>query len=86
MGVNMAGKYFDDEACCEASKQEIIRHITRQQTAASQEGEVRIGVYKIELLMKQAKFPLKCAEPFRPWQTPRENAALPPQSTARRLD
>lgn len=56
MGVNMAGNcIFDDEACCEASNMEIIR---RYYTAMNKvaRGEVSENeVYKIELLMKQAK-------------------------------
>ena len=55
MGVNMAGYcIYDDEACCEASKQEIIR---RYYTALNQlvEGNATESeVDKIELLMKQA--------------------------------
>lgn len=56
MGVNMAGNcIFDDAACQEASKQEIIRRyyhaLNRMATGSGSEDEV----YKIELLMKQAK-------------------------------
>ena len=56
MGVNMAGNcIFDDAACQEASKQEIIRRyyhaLNRMATGSGSEEEV----YKIELLMKQAK-------------------------------
>lgn len=57
MGVNMAGNCIcDDEACREASRQEIIRRyyqalsrVVKDQPGAKNE------VYKIELLMKQAK-------------------------------
>lgn len=56
MGVNMAGNCIvDDEACREASYMEIIR---RYYTAMNGvvEGKVKENdVYKIELLMKQAK-------------------------------
>ena len=56
MGVNMVGKCIvDDEACKEASYMEIIR---RYYTAMNGvvEGKVKENdVYKIELLMKQAK-------------------------------
>ena len=49
MGVNMVGYCLsDDEVCCEASNQEIIR---RYYTALCSENEVN----KIALLMKQAK-------------------------------
>ncbi|MBP5198990.1 MAG: DUF1846 domain-containing protein [Lachnospiraceae bacterium] len=56
MGVNMAGNCIvDDEACCEASMQEIIRRyysaIDRLVLGKANETEA----YKIELLMKQAK-------------------------------
>ena len=55
MGVNMAGNcIFDDEACREASKQEIVRRYYQALV------DRRIGngkdapIYKIELLMKKA--------------------------------
>ncbi|MDO4268762.1 MAG: DUF1846 domain-containing protein [Eubacteriales bacterium] len=56
MGVNMAGNcIIDDEACKEASRQEIIRRyyqaLNRQATDEGSKDEV----YKIELLMKQAR-------------------------------
>ena len=55
MGVNMAGNCIvDDEACCEASRQEIIR---RYYTAlcGQRQGTVREEeVFKLELLMKKA--------------------------------
>ena len=55
MGVNMAGKcIIDDEVCCEASRQEIIRRYYKSCAAfvagTGKEDEVR----KIELLLKQA--------------------------------
>lgn len=56
MGVNMVGNcIINDEVCQEASKQEIIRRyyhaLNRMATGSGSEEEV----YKIELLMKQAK-------------------------------
>ena len=56
MGVNMAGYcIYDDAACCEASRQEIIRRyyvtLNRLVEGAASEAEVD----KIELLMKQAQ-------------------------------
>ncbi len=55
MGVNMAGNCItDDEACCEASKQEIVR---RYYHALCDHRQGRSGpeaAYKIDLLMKQA--------------------------------
>lgn len=55
MGVNMAGNCIvDDAACCEASRQEIIRRyfnaLNGLLTGRNQEEEV----YKIELIMNQA--------------------------------
>lgn len=56
MGVNMAGNcIFDDEACQEASRQEIIR---RYYTAACEKVSglgTPSAVYKLELLLGQAK-------------------------------
>lgn len=56
MGVNMAGNcIIDDEACREASKQEIIR---RYYTALCEKRKGKSSgceIYKLELLMKQAK-------------------------------
>lgn len=54
MGVNMAGYcIFDDEACCEASKQEIIRRyyesLIRKADLEAKEDEL----FKIEFLMQQ---------------------------------
>lgn len=59
MGVNMVGNcIFDDNACCEASKQEIIRRYY----AAAMDEVSGIGkndtVYKLELLLGQAKVKL----------------------------
>lgn len=56
MGVNMAGNcIFDDEACCEASKMEIIRRYYTAINKVAKEEASENEVYKIELLMKQAK-------------------------------
>ena len=56
MGVNMAGNcIFDDEAVSEASKMEIIRRYYRTVKAMALGDDVANEVYKIELLMKQAK-------------------------------
>ena len=56
MGVNMAGYCLcDDEVCCEASKQEIIRrYYTALCNLAAGKGNEN-EVNKIGLLMKQAK-------------------------------
>lgn len=55
MGVNMAGNcIIDDEACCEASRQEIIRRYYEAKCGLVNETKKEEEVYKLELLMKQA--------------------------------
>ena len=57
MGVNMVGNCIsDDEVCCETSRQEIIRRYYQalSRVVKDQPGS-KNEVYKIELLMKQAK-------------------------------
>lgn len=56
MGVNMAGNcIIDDDACREASNQEIIRRYYQAANNLKLEKCSAEEVYKIELLMKQAK-------------------------------
>lgn len=56
MGVNMVGNcIIDDEACCEASKMEIIRRYYTALNSTAKGENTETEVYKIELLMKQAK-------------------------------
>ncbi len=56
MGVNMAGNcIIDDEACREASRQEIIRRYYQALNRLAMDEGNSEEVYKIELLMKQAK-------------------------------
>ncbi|MBQ2320614.1 MAG: DUF1846 domain-containing protein [Lachnospiraceae bacterium] len=56
MGVNMAGNcIIDDEACKEASKQEIIRRYYHSMNRLVKDEATTDEIYKIELLMKQAK-------------------------------
>ncbi len=56
MGVNMAGFcVVDDEACREASMQEIIRRYYQALSRLAKDMGSKEEVYKIELLMKQAK-------------------------------
>jgi uncharacterized protein (UPF0371 family) len=56
MGVNMAGLcIMDDEACCEASKQEIIRRYYHALNRLAKEEGTSDEVYKINLLMNKAK-------------------------------
>lgn len=56
MGVNMAGNCIvDDEACLEASKQEIIRRYYQSVNRFVRDEATKDEVYKQELIMKQAK-------------------------------
>lgn len=55
MGVNMAGNCIvDDEACKEASRQEIIRRYYQALAGRLEETSTDEEVFKLELLMKQA--------------------------------
>ncbi|MCR4702738.1 MAG: DUF1846 domain-containing protein [Saccharofermentans sp.] len=55
MGVNMAGfAITDDDACCNASKQEIIRRYYEARAAVRQGLSDGTDVTKIELLMKKS--------------------------------
>lgn len=54
MGVNMAGNcIFDDEACCKASKQEIIRRYYQALCEKRRTGSTKNNISKLEILMKQ---------------------------------
>ena len=54
MGVNMAGYcIFDDEACCEASKQEIIRRYYESLIRKADTEATEDELFKIEFLMQQ---------------------------------
>ena len=56
MGVNMVGCcIMDDEVCAEASRQEIIRRYYQALARLAKDMGSKDEVYKIELLMKQAK-------------------------------
>lgn len=56
MGVNMVGNCIvDDEACCEASRQEILRRYYHALNRLARGDGSQDEVYKIELLMKQAR-------------------------------
>ncbi len=56
MGVNMAGNCIvDDEACQEASNQEIIRRYYHALEKNANDVANEEEIYKLELLMKQAK-------------------------------
>lgn len=56
MGVNMAGNcIIDDAACCEASNMEILRRYYESLNKLAKGSASENEVYKIELIMKQAK-------------------------------
>lgn len=56
MGVNMAGNCIvDDEICQEASRQEIIRRYYQALNRLARDEGSKEEVYKIELIMKQAR-------------------------------
>ncbi len=56
MGVNMAGFcIFDDEACKEASNQEIIRRYYQALEKLVSHDSAQAETYKLELIMKQAR-------------------------------
>ena len=55
MGVNMAGHcIIDDEACCSASRNEIIRRYYKALCEKRISGSSKDDIYKLELLMNQA--------------------------------
>ncbi len=55
MGVNMAGNcIIDDEACAEASRQEILRRYYSALCQKRIHGETKDDLYKLELLINQA--------------------------------
>lgn len=56
MGVNMAGNcIIDDEVCCKASKQEIIRRYYQALCEKRRAGETKKNISKLENLMQQAQ-------------------------------
>ena len=56
MGVNMIGFCFsDEEACCEAAKDEVIRRYYYALCNLARKGENESEVSKLSLIMKQAK-------------------------------
>lgn len=55
MGVNMAGNCIvDDAACCEASRNEIVRRYFNALCDLKNGAQIQSEVYKLELLMNQA--------------------------------
>ena len=60
MGVNMAGNCIcDDDACSDASRQEIIRRYYKCLCDRKRYGTTKDDVYKLEILMKQAGITLE---------------------------
>ena len=56
MGVNMVGNCIvDNDVCCDASKMEIIRRYYSARNRVARGDNSENEVYKIELIMKQAK-------------------------------
>ncbi len=78
MGVNMAGNcIIEDGVCQEASKQEIIRRYY-ETLSRLVKGESKVEeVYKIELLMKQAKITPENRRVVSPALTKAETTGLP---------
>ncbi len=55
MGVNMVGNcIIDDEACCEASRMEIVRRYYTTMNAVVNEKSDETEAFKLELILKQA--------------------------------
>ena len=78
MGVNMAGYcIFDDEACCEASKQEIIRRYYTALDDLIEDKGTENEVNKIALLMKQAKITVEDRKVVVPANERGEKSSLP---------
>ena len=85
MGVNMAGNcIIDDEACKEASRQEIIRRYYNCLCDLKRGNSTPAVLYKLELLMKQAgitvadrKVIAACHEPRRGYRRPASAIELP---------
>ncbi len=60
MGVNMVGNcIIDDEACCKASCQEIIRRYYQARCEMREGRSDETAVHKLELLMQQAKISIE---------------------------
>ena len=78
MGVNMAGYCItDDEACCEASKQEIIRRYYAAACAVRQGLSDAAELHKIELIMNSAGISIEDRPVVRPRSTAREETSAP---------
>ena len=78
MGVNMAGFCIvDDEACCEASRQEIIRRYYSSQARLRQGKLAEEEVRKVELLMSKASVTLEDRPVVAPVRRLAEETGLP---------
>lgn len=87
MGVNMAGNcIIDDEACCVASKMEIIRRYYTAVNKLVREEATENEVYKIELLMKQAKITTDDRKLPLPQRNVRRNQVFRPQRSNFRME
>ncbi len=81
MGVNMAGFCIcDDEVCCEASKQEIIRRYYQALNRLAKENDNGDEVYKLKLLMNQAKITPKMRKVIGPCLKRAEECSCPAAS------
>ena len=78
MGVNMVGFCInDDQVCCDAAKQEIIRrYYTALNNLAQGDGN-EAEVNKISLLMKQAKIDTSYRKPIRAAKERAERSGVP---------
>ncbi len=78
MGVNMVGFCInDDQVCCDAAKQEIIRrYYTALNNLAQGDGN-EAEVNKISLLMKQAKIATSYRKPIRAAKERAERSGVP---------
>ncbi len=78
MGVNMVGFCInDDQVCCDAAKQEIIRrYFTALNNLAQGDGN-EAEVNKISLLMKQAKIDTSYRKPIRAAKERAERSGVP---------
>ena len=81
MGVNMVGNcIFDDEACREASYQEIIRRYYHALNRLAKDEGSNEEVYKIELLMKQAKINIHSRQVVSSASDKSRSSPVPPAS------
>ena len=81
MGVNMVGKcIIDDEACCDASKREIIRRYYQCLCDKKRGKDVKDILYKLKLIMKQANLSVDDRVTVEAALTREKNTGLPATS------